>query len=303
MSDINSNSVSELRKMLIESGKYTEEQAEAIKGKSNLVKAVLEITGDSEKDEQEDDVFSKLLSSVEKPDAWTNIEDKEIEPKTGPDYNSVAWHDYAMSHFDESEKDDGYPTLYGLRRVAELLLGSIIQSGPTQLMPPTSETAPGRSSCVYTVVFDWQDSGIERAFSAAGGAYSGNTDESYCIYPEAIAESRAEARALRKALKLKTMAAEEAPKNKRQSVEVEKVTTPEWNADEPITSVQQMFITQKCKEMEIDLTKFVETIGKKQLGELTKGEGKTSIELLNKYQNKTKDRIEIPVELKLTKGK
>lgn len=298
MSDFNSSSASELRKMLVESGKYSEEEAANIKGKSSLVKAVLEINGDSEK--EEDDVFSKLLSSVERPQTWENAPKNTMTEEIGPSYNSVEWHDHVMSHFDESEKDDGYPTLYGLRRVSELLLGTIIQSGPTQLMPPTSETAPGRASCVYTVVFDWQDSGMEKAFSASGGAYSGNTDELYCIFPEAIAESRAEARALRKALKLKTMAAEEAPRNKRQTAMVEKVISPEWNADDAITSVQQMFITQKCKEMGIDLNLFVNySSKKKQLDELTKGEAKASIELLSKYQSKTKDSLDIPVEIKL----
>ena len=68
----------------------------------------------------------------------------------GPDILSAEWHDYAMGKFLDSElveiNGDKYPNCYGLRRVAELLIGTIIESKPIQVfMSPDSTTnTPGQ---------------------------------------------------------------------------------------------------------------------------------------------------------------
>ena len=57
------------------------------------------------------------------------------EEKTIPDYLSPEWDAYVMEQFAPHELMDGHPNAAGLRRVAELLLGPIIESGPTQVFP------------------------------------------------------------------------------------------------------------------------------------------------------------------------
>lgn len=298
MSDFSSTSVSELRKMLVESGKYSEKDAAKITGKTKLVEAVLKLNND---DQEEDDIenFANLLESVKVEEANPNVDNKESSPYIH--YNSPEWHDYVMEQFTEDEKDkeNSYPNIFGLRRVAENLLGTILQSGPTNISPPTKDNP--QSTCVYTVVFSFYD-GSERAFSAVAGASPENTDATYAKYPEAIAEVRAEARALRKALKLRVVSAEEMPTvgfgtPKKEVVPV--TSTGEWNQEDKISAAQEIFITQKCKEQKINLQKFLKHNGYdyENLQDVNKGVAKDMISLLNSYQTNTKDSLDIPTEI------
>ena len=77
-----------------------------------------------------------------------------------PTIGSDDWHDYVMSHFKSNELIDGNPTCAGLRRVAEILLGEIMFSGPTQIFPATDANGPGRATVVFTVEFNWMNSGL-----------------------------------------------------------------------------------------------------------------------------------------------
>lgn len=292
MNDFTGTSVSELRKMLIDSGKYSEKEAYDIKGKTKLVQAVLELNS-------EEDDFVSLIQGVEPS---VNIAQSE-DVVDSIDYNSPKWHDYVMSQFaeDEVDKNNGYPNIYGLRRVAELLLGPIIQSGPTNIAPPQDNNGPGRATCVYTVVFNWGHVGEERAFSAVGGAYPGNTDDMYCIYPEAIAEVRAEARALRKALKLKVAASEEISSAPKTQPTIS--TTGEWKETDSISPTQIVFIKQKCKELNIDLDKFLNhnNFSYEKIEDVTRGVALEMLALLNKYQTSAKDSIKVPEEIRENK--
>ena len=52
---------------------------------------------------------------------------KDIDSR--PSMMDDEWSDYVMSHFKSNELIDGNPICAGLRRVAELLLGDIVNSG------------------------------------------------------------------------------------------------------------------------------------------------------------------------------
>ncbi len=117
----------------------------------------------------------------------------------------IEWNDYVMGHFSEKELFDGRPLCAGLRRVAELLLGKIVSSKPTQVFPPSNTGEEiGRATGVWEVIFE--DMSV---FSDVADAWEGNTDDTFCVFNTATAATRAEGRALRKALRLKTVAAEE----------------------------------------------------------------------------------------------
>jgi len=139
------------------------------------------------------------------------------EEKTVPSYLSPEWHDYVMTFFSQNELMDGNPTTAGLRRVAELLLGEIVSSKPIETFP-VKENGPGRATVVYEVQFDWKlvpgdisslTTGKIRTYADVADVWHGNTDLLFCSYAPATASTRAEGRALRKALKLRGVAAEE----------------------------------------------------------------------------------------------
>lgn len=170
------------------------------------------------------------------------------------EYGSENWEDYVMSQFNENElyideKGNKYPTLNGMRRVSLFVLGNIIRSGPTKVFSNFVDA----SYCVYELLFD-----NGRSYSASADGFPSNIAGSYSIYPTAMAESRAEARAYRKALLLSTAAAEEVRGNEKVFSTVLQ-TVKEYDSEGDISSQQISIIETKCKSMKIDKAKFLQS--------------------------------------------
>jgi hypothetical protein len=216
-----------------------------------------------------------------------------IETDT-PSMLSAEWHDYAMTLFNESELVDGHPLVAGLRRVAELVLGTIVFSGPTQVFPVQREDHHGRATVVFTVEFA---NGIK--YSEVADSWEGNTDDMFCAFAVAIASTRAEARALRKALKIKGVAAEELTKKDTAKIvrdisNTKNSSEGEYNEQSRMSDAQYNFIDVKCKQLNIDGQKlfkeFKVEVGKK----ISKKVASDIIDVLNDYQ---RDKSLIPKEI------
>lgn len=234
----------------------------------------------AEKDESADVVLPK------------NDNDVNLLPK----YGSVDWNDYVLSMLTNDEKPKGNPTVAGLRRIVEDLLGEIIFSGPIQVFPSTAVDGIGRATILYEIVFAWK-LGVEpyvdlssfeypqKVFRDVGEAWSGNTPEPFDVHASATATSRAEGRCLRKALKLKVATAEEVNSltDKNEFVPL---------VDENASSFQKNFIVNKCKLLNIDVDKFV---GK----DCNKLKHLEAASLLEKLTGFMKDNNSIPKEIKL----
>lgn len=136
------------------------------------------------------------------------------------DINSLEWNDYVLGLLSEDEKIDGNPTTDGLRRIFEIALDcTITDSSSTVVQSPSPENEK-RATVVHSLTFVLnRDSGTEnllniRSVSGAADVYWGNCDKIYRNHPVAVAETRAEGRALRRGLRLrKVVAAEELAKN------------------------------------------------------------------------------------------
>ncbi|MHA2401436.1 MAG: hypothetical protein ACXADH_00475 [Candidatus Kariarchaeaceae archaeon] len=223
-----------------------------------------------------------------------DIEAEANEDKM-PTYGSEKWHDYVMSKFHKSELFDGNPVCAGLRRVAEELLGTIVVSRPTQVFPATDGDGPGRATVVFEVVIDWMDSGQLRTYSDVADVWHGNTDDLFCAHPVATASTRAEGRALRKALKVKCLAAEELAKKDvasivRQTVQANQSTDGEWKEDDSISTPQINFIDAKCKQLDVNVMKFI-NMGESTYETIEKVSKKTASKMLgvlNEYQTDVK---------------
>ena len=216
----------------------------------------------------------------------------ELHNPDVPSFSSSEWNDYVMSHFRSDELIDGNPITAGLRRVAELLLGDVIESGPVQVFPSEDGNGPGRATVVYRVVFDWMHTGMTRAFSEVADVWHGNTDDLFCAHPVATASTRAEGRALRKALKIRVVAAEELAKKDivavvKQTVSVS--TDGNYDPDDRVSLQQISFIDNKCEKLNIDLLSFI-NIGEndyRSINDVTRDSAKKMIRVLNEYQNDT----------------
>jgi len=224
--------------------------------------------------------------------------DNETADSTDQDENTPSmldpeWHDHAMSHFQPNELIDGNPICAGLRRVAELLLGDIMESGPEQVYPATDNNGPGRATVVFKVVFNWKNTGEVKIFKEVADVWHGNTDDLFCAHPVATASTRAEGRALRKALKLRVLAAEELAKKDIVEIvqkSVAKSTDGEYDPDDRITPQQIQFIDKRCSLLDIDVVSFI-NMGEntyRSVNDVKRDCAKNMIKLLNQYQNEAK---------------
>jgi hypothetical protein len=205
-----------------------------------------------------------------------------------PDYLSPEWDAYVMSQFSESELMDGHPNAAGLRRVSELLLGPILKSGPTQVFPSEGNGA-SRATVVYNVVFQWND-GTIREYSEVADVWHGNTDLMFAAYAVATASTRAEGRALRKALKLRKCAAEELTKKDVAKAAAESLV-------EKIASEQISFIDSKCKKLDINVIEFINS-GEKQYSTIFDVTRETAAKMIKKLTELTNDKTLIQDSVK-----
>lgn len=224
---------------------------------------------------------------------------KEVE-MTMPAYGSQEWNDYVMDKFDRKDLIDGNPTCAGLRRVAEDVLGDIVSSRPSQVFPSTDVDGPGRATVVFEVVINWMNSGELRTFADVADVWHGNTDDLFCAHPVATASTRAEGRALRKALKIRCLAAEELTRKKdvesivRESVSAGKPTDGEWDEEDGISAAQIRFMDTKCKQLNIDVVKFINMGSEsyKSVEDVKKKTASKMLSILNEYQTKNKETPE-----------
>lgn len=238
----------------------------------------------------EENLFDDMEELQTPSNTRTSVRDIILDD--APDMLSSEWHDYAMKLFNEDEIVDGHPLVAGLRRVSELVLGQIMFSGPTQVFPVTRDDHHGRATVVFTVRFA---NGSE--YSEVADAWEGNTDDMFCAYAVAIASTRAEARALRKALKIKGVAAEELTKKDTAKIvrdisKQKNATTGDYDDQSRMSDAQYNFIDIKCKQLNVDGGKlFKEVFSVDQKRKVSKKVASDIIDRLNEYQ---RDKSSIP---------
>lgn len=218
---------------------------------------------------------------VDVPFVEGNIVEKKSE---GPSRTDPEWTDYVLEQFIDREKDEsGNPKVDGLRRVAEKLLGPFdILTNVVQA--PKFDTG---ATVVVTLQFSQGGYGIQRVVQGAADVSTMNTQREYAMHAVATAETRAEGRALRKALGLtKVLAAEE----------LQNADPSEADGTEKISTSMLSSLKFMCQKVNVD----IEAIAKKEfdvtfVSELTSSEGRKIATLLYKYNA---GEEEIPDDIK-----
>ncbi len=200
-----------------------------------------------------------------------------------PAVTDVEWNDYVLGLLSEDEKISDNPTTDGLRRVFEQALDcTVIES--TSSIPQFPDPDNGnRATVIHTLVYVLNDPKIDTEFkkitvNGAADVYWGNCDKIYRNHPIAVAETRAEGRALRRGLKLrKVVAAEEIAK------EVEDI---DGNTVSKITNNQINFIDVLGKRLNINITSLLdsESIDSKNIYAMDHGNAVKMIRKLSAYQ-------------------
>ena len=234
--------------------------------------------------EKSDDLFQDV--ELESPSTVDTSVKDIIMDESAPSVTSPDWNDYVLGLFSDNELFDGRPTCAGLRRVSELVLGQIVSSKPTQVFPPTSGDEIGRATVVWEVIF-----ADGSTFSDVADCWEGNTDDMFCVFNTATAATRAEGRALRKALRLRTVAAEEMTKKDTASIvksisQTKRVETEgEYDDSYRMSDAQSNFIDSKCKQLNLEVGEFFnEVFSLNVKRKVDKRQASDAIKKLNDFQ-------------------
>lgn len=203
-----------------------------------------------------------------------------------PEIYAPEWTDYVMGHFQPNELKDGHPSVNGLRRVAAQLVGTITNSYPDVIDCPNENNNHG-AVVKYMVTIDSMHAGREVTFGGAADVSRRNTHETYCKHAVATAESKAEGRALRKALMLNILSAEELiPAASDEAVPQELI-----KSSDTINSAQRAGINMLCKNLKISVDRL---LGGQKIDEISYDRATELMKQLNLYQ---RQEVEVPSEL------
>lgn len=174
-----------------------------------------------------------------------------------PTIHDIEWTDYVLSFLTDDEKIMGNPTTDGLRRVFERVMNCEILDSHSKVVQSPSRENEMRATVEFTLTFKpnyvpdvCSDT---RSVSGCADVYWGNCDKVFRNHPVAVAETRAEGRALRRALRLrKVVAAEEI------ASEIE--DHPDSNTVNKITNNQINFIDVMSKRLDVNVKKMLEFV-------------------------------------------
>jgi len=197
-----------------------------------------------------------------RPKKNVEVENKEEadgeENKVIPTIHDIEWTDHVLSLLTDDEKIMGNPTTDGLRRIFEKALNCTITEATSEIVQTPSIDNEKRATATHKITYIINDEPSDsptkyRAISGSADVYWGNCDKIYRNHPVAVAETRAEGRALRRALRLrKVVAAEELAK------EIE--DHPDHDTVNKITNNQINFMDVLAKRMDINITKLIEKL-------------------------------------------
>jgi hypothetical protein len=218
----------------------------------------------------------------------------EVETKTVTP-NDLEWTDHVLSLLSDDEKISGNPTTDGLRRIFEKALNCRVLASVSDVVQTPEPNNEKRATVVHSITYLLNEGARDQSdlntvtINGAADVFWGNCDKVYRNYPVAVAETRAEGRALRRALKLrKVVAAEELAKDIEDH--------PDENSVSKITNNQINFIDVLAKRLNMNVSKLLESnaLESKNIYSLSHDNAVSVIRILSQYQQNVS---QIPNEL------
>lgn len=227
------------------------------------------------------------MPKKEKQDNTTETVVETQKEQQNPTIYDLDWTDYVLSLLSDDEKIGGNPTTDGLRRIFEIALNCKLISSTSSVVQSPSPDNEKRATVVHSLayVLNTGDSLPQNLntvhVDGSADVFWGNCDKIYRNYPVAVAETRAEGRALRRALRLrKVVAAEEMAK------EIE--DHPDGDSVNKVSNQQINFIDVLTQRLNINVIKLLEqqNMSLKNVYDLTHENAVHIIRLLSQYQQK-----------------
>ena len=174
-----------------------------------------------------------------------------------PTIHDIEWTDHVLGFLTDDEKIMGNPTTDGLRRVFEKVMDCQILDAESRVVQCPSRENEMRATVEFSLSFKPNyanpDNYITKRVTGCADVYWGNCDKVFRNHPVAVAETRAEGLALRRALRLrKVVAAEEIAEEIEDHVDGFTVNK--------ITNNQINFIDVMAKRLDINVKKMLEKV-------------------------------------------
>lgn len=228
--------------------------------------------------ENEEDLTSAEKSS--KPE--DNYSNEKPAVDEGPRMTDPGWTQAVLDQLEEDEMYDGAPKADGLRRLVEKIIGPIISIDNVVVEAP-KHGAAGSEKNTATVTSRMQilSTQYNRPFlvSATADANDLSCSHPFNKYLSSMAETRAEARVYRKALRLKNV------------VSSEEIGSDTHIIKEQLPDSSIIVIDRKCRDIDIDVKKTFE-IGlpdidvKRSIRDYSVDESKIILDKLHTLQKK-----------------
>jgi hypothetical protein len=248
-----------------------------------------------------DEVNRELVDDlVEEADTSSIVEtlpptQTKIDPRPGDD----DWEEFVLSRLTPKEVDkNGYPKTAGLRRIAPGLLGRFIRNGPDRVVEPC-EANNHRSTVIYLIEYLDKHAQLDEreesdpylnyehrrvVVTEAADAWQHNIDgDDFAKFPVAIAATRAEGRALRKALMLSVVVAEELSEKPLVPTEL----PPSVGL---ITSAQINGIDSMCRKLDINVLNFIAPGKFTNINDVPQATAKRMMSALHHYKDGVDDK-------------
>lgn len=217
------------------------------------------------------------------------VEDTHIEeeydvvdnnPQTPSEYDP-EWSEYLLDQLSDSELINGAPTVDGLRRITEKCFGEIIASTSEIIETPTSQNNQ-RCTIRHTLTINKYRSNQSISIDGCIDVLYHKTPYPFKDHLVATADTRAEGKALRRALKIRVVTAEELQNEDEQDA---------LAADELVNDQQILAINQLCKRSNISVASFVsgEYTQTETINELKNLEARLLISKLSEFQRAPDD--------------
>jgi len=184
------------------------------------------------------------------------------------------WSEYVLDQMHDSELKDGNPTVDGLRRVTERIYGEIVGSVSDIY---SYDVERGICTVKHTLQIQKYSSDSIVTVNGCVDVKLQNIPYPFNQHLVATADTRAEGKAIRRALKLRVITAEEMNNAAEDDI---------MAAEEDITDQQILAINQMCKRLDIDLIKLSENNcpNIKSIRAVSNLQGRMLLSSLSEYQ-------------------
>ena len=230
------------------------------------------------KEKEYDEMAEELSDLVESMDIDVAGEYPDEPAYSGPSDSDPEWSEYLLDQLSDHELINGAPSVDGLRRITEKCFGEIIESRSNIIESPRSDNALRCVICHTLIIAKYRGMRTIRVDGCVDVVHS-KTPYPFKDHLVATADTRAEGKALRRALKIRVITAEELQSESEEEVLI---------SDEGVNDQQILAINQLCKRLGVNVEGLVKTKcqSAEKINDMNSLEARLIISQLSEFQRK-----------------